>query len=97
RAAVTRLALAQVRPLLQAGEPGRASRVIGQLRDHGVRGPELQLLEETTKSWLTAQEQAEQGEFARAVQTVDHIQRLLLGPSATLEQFPQALQERQPG
>src|SRR5439155_6085921 len=59
RQALARLGLAQVRALLQAGEPARASRVIGQLRDHTVRGPELQLLEETTRNWLTAQEQAE--------------------------------------
>ncbi len=95
RQALTRLGLAQVRALLQAGEPQRASQAIGQLRDHAVRGPELQLLEETTRNWLTAQEQAEQGEFARALETIDHIQRRLLGPSGPLEQYRQALQERQ--
>src|SRR5438874_5577769 len=95
RQALTRLGLAQVRALLQAGEPQRASRAIGQLRDHAVRSPELQLLEETTRNWLTAQEQAEQGEFARAIETIDHIQRRLLGPSGPLEQYRQALQERQ--
>jgi hypothetical protein len=60
-----------------------------------VRSPELQLLEETTRNWLTAQEQAEQGEFARAIETIDRIQRLLLGPSGPLEQYRQVLQERQ--
>src|SRR5215813_11362783 len=95
RQALTRLGLAQVRALLQAGEPQRASRAIGQLRDHAVRSPELQLLEETTRNWLTAQEQAEQGEFARAIETIDHIQRRLLGPSGPLEQYRQTLQERQ--
>src|SRR5262249_53063388 len=71
------------------------SRVIGQLRDHAVRSPELQLLEETTRDWLTAQEQAEQGDFARAVGTVDRIQRLLLGPSGALGEVRPSLQERQ--
>jgi tetratricopeptide (TPR) repeat protein len=95
RQALTRLGLAQVRALLQAGEPQRASRAIGQLRDHAARSAELQLLEETTRNWLTAQEQAEQGEFARAIETIDHIQRRLLGPSGPLEQYRQVLQERQ--
>jgi FHA domain len=95
RQALSRLGLAQVRALLQAGEPRRASQTIGQLRDWGVRGPELQLLEETTRNWLTAQDLAEAGEFVRAVETIDHIQRRLLGPSAPLEQFRQSLDQKQ--
>src|SRR5258708_5673663 len=63
RQTLSRLGLAQVRALLQAGDPRRASQAIGQLRDHLVRNAELQLLEETTRNWLTAQEQAEQGDF----------------------------------
>jgi hypothetical protein len=94
RQALTRLGLAQVRALLQAGDLRRASQVIGQLRDHLVRHPELQLLEETTRSWMLAQEQAEQGDFTQALATVDRIQRLMLGPSAPLEQFRQGLEER---
>ena len=93
RQALTRLGLAQVRALLQAGDLRRASQVIGQLRDHLVRHPELQLLEETTRSWLLAQEQAEQGDFTQAIATVDRIQKLMLGPSAPLEQFRQGLEE----
>jgi tetratricopeptide (TPR) repeat protein len=95
RQALTRLGVAQVRALLQTGDPKRASQVIGQLRDHLVRNAELQLLEETTKNWLTAQELAELGNFAQAIQTVDRIQRLQLGPSTTLEQFRQSLLDRQ--
>ena len=94
RQALTRLGLAQVRALLQASDLRRASQVIGQLRDHLVRNPELQLLEETTRNWLTAQEQAEQGDFAQAIGTTDRIQRLLLGPSTPLEQFRQSLEEK---
>jgi hypothetical protein len=95
RQALTRLGLAQVRALLQTGDPKRASQVIGQLRDHLVRNAELQLLEETTKNWLTAQELAELGNFAQAIQTVDRIQRMQLGPSTTLEHFRQTLLDRQ--
>src|SRR5262249_39334019 len=94
RQALTRLGLAQIRALLQAGDLHRASQVIGQLRDHLVRNPELQLLEETTRNWLTAQDLAEQGDFAPAINTVERIQGLMLGPSAPLEQFRRALEER---
>jgi hypothetical protein len=95
RQALSRLGVAQVRALLQAGDPKRASRVIGQLRDQLVRHAELQLLEETTRQWLTAQDQAEQGDFAPAMLAIDRMQRLMLGPNAPLEQWRQTLLQRQ--
>jgi len=95
RQALTRLGLAEVRALLQAGNPRRASQTIGQLRDNLVRHPELQLLEETTRSWLLAIEFAEHGDFSQALETVDRMQRQMLGPTAPLEQMRQGIVERQ--
>lgn len=95
RQALTRLGVAQVRALLQAGEPARASHGLGLLHQRQARSPELQVLETATKDWLTAQEQAEQGDFAQALLTVDRLQRLLLAPSAPLERFRQSLEARQ--
>jgi hypothetical protein len=95
RVALTRLGIAQVRGALQAGDPKRAGQIIAQLRDHFVRNAEVQLLEETTKSWLMAQEMAERGEFGPALGAIDRVQRQLLGPPIPLEQFRQALSEKQ--
>lgn len=95
RQALTRLGLAEVRALLQANNPRRASQVIGQLRNNLVRHPELQLLEETTRSWLLAQELGEQGDFARALETISRMQRQMLGPAAALEQMRQTFAEKQ--
>lgn len=95
RQALTRMGLAQVRALLQTGEVTRAHQLLGVLRDRMVRTTELQLLEEATRNWLNAQDLAERGEFAPAVQIVERLQRLLLGPSAPLEKFYQSLAQRQ--
>src|SRR5262245_19573826 len=46
RQALTRLGMAEVRALLEAGEPGRAEEIITQLRNRSVQPPELQLLED---------------------------------------------------
>src|SRR5438874_11441129 len=56
RQALVRLGLAEVRALLQAGEPARASEVVGRLRERSVRQPELQLLDEGAKGWLAARD-----------------------------------------
>ncbi len=95
RQSLSRLGIAQVRAMLQAGEITRASQVLGQLHDRRVRGAEMQLLEEAARNWLHAQELAEKGDFAQALQTVERMQRLLIGPSAPLEKLYQSLQERQ--
>src|SRR5262249_15300969 len=67
RQALTRLGVAEVRALLEAGEPGRALESIAQLRDRLVNQPELKPLEEAAKDWTLARELAEGGEFAQAL------------------------------
>src|SRR5947199_5418312 len=51
RQALTRLGIAEVRALLEAGEPGRAAQAIAQLHDRLVNQPELKPLEEAAKDW----------------------------------------------
>jgi len=95
RQALVRLGIAQVRAMLEAGEPMRAAEIITQLRDRSVQQPELELLEEAAKSWGTAREQAGRGEFAQALQTVERVRRLLTGSVPPLEQFRRDLEKRQ--
>src|SRR5438445_2302645 len=92
RQALTKKGLAEVRQLLDAGEPGLAGDAIARLRERSVRQPELTLLEEAAKDWGEAQELAGRGEFARALQTVDRLRRLLPAPVRALDKFQRDLE-----
>src|SRR5262249_35868558 len=86
RQTLTRLGLAQVRALLEAGQPQRANEAIGLLRDRAVRAPELQPLEEAAREWGRCAELADRGEFAQARQGVERLRRLVMAP-AGLDRF----------
>lgn len=94
RQALVRLGLAEVRALLQAGEPGRAAEAAGRLRQRSVRQPELQLLEEAARSWLLARDQAGRGEIAPALEMVERVRRLLPGGAGPLEKFRAELETK---
>jgi hypothetical protein len=94
RQALTRLGLAEVRALLEAGEPVRAVEAVAQLRDRNVRLPELVPLEEAAGDWVVAREQAERGEFAQALQALERVRHLLHGASGALERFHNQLEDR---
>jgi tetratricopeptide (TPR) repeat protein len=94
RQALTRLGLAEVRALLEAGEPNRAVEAVAQLRDRAVRQPELEPLEEVARGWVKVREQAGRGEFAQALQNLDRVRRLAPGPLAALERLQNELEDR---
>jgi hypothetical protein len=93
RQALTRLGLAEVRALLEAGEPKRAVEAVAQLRDRAVRLPELEPLEEAAKGWATAREQADRGEFFQAILGAERARRLLPTPSPVLQRYLAHLEE----
>lgn len=95
RQALARLGLAEVRALLEAGEPGRAAETCAMLRERGVRQTELDPLEETAREWLRARDLADRGEFAWAAQLGERMRRLWAGPLGALDRFVQDLEERQ--
>jgi hypothetical protein len=94
RQALTRLGLAEVRALLEAGEPARATEAVARLRDRSVRQPEMQPLEEAAKGWTLARDQAGRGEFAQAFQVVERVRGLLAVPLGALERFQNDLEQR---
>jgi tetratricopeptide (TPR) repeat protein len=94
RQALTRLGVAEVRALLEAGEPARAAEAIAQLRDRLVNQPELKPLEEAAKDWAAARELAERGEFAQALETLERVRPRLTTPLGSLERFQNQLLER---
>jgi tetratricopeptide (TPR) repeat protein len=95
RQALTRLGVAEIRALLQAGEPRRAEEALVRFRERAARSPEVQVLDETAKDWLAARELADLGEFARALETLKRVARLLSGPNRVLEQFRGDVEKRQ--
>jgi hypothetical protein len=94
RQALTRLGVAEVRALLDTGEPGRAVEAIAQLRDRAVRAAELDPMEEGARGWARAQELAGRGEFAQALQELDRVRRLLPGPPIMLDRMQNDLEQR---
>ena len=91
---LTRAGLNEVRVYLRAGEPARAAEELSRLRERGVRTPEQNLLEDAAKNWMKAREQAGQGDFAQAMDTLEGVRRLLQEPTTPLEQFRQELSLR---
>jgi hypothetical protein len=94
RQSLTRRGLAEVRSLLEAGEPARAAAVIVQLRERAVRKPELDQLEQAVRDWTRAHDLADRGELAEAQRCTERASRLLATPPAALESFRRELQQR---
>lgn len=77
RLALVNVGLAQVRALLEAGEPGKATDAAVRLNERRVRHPDLTAFEEAAQGWVSAQGLAEVGEFARAIDAASRaLQRL---------------------
>jgi tetratricopeptide (TPR) repeat protein len=86
--------LLEARTYLRAGEPGKAVEVLSQLKDRGVRLSESNLMEEAAKGWLQARDQAGQGDFAQALDTLGRVDGLLREPNPPLERFRDELNQR---
>jgi hypothetical protein len=80
RQALVRLALVRARAALEAGNPLDAAAAAGRLRDHGAQTPDLDALEAVAQDWVTAAEQADRGEFLRAVAELDRLRPRLPQP-----------------
>ncbi|HZT80893.1 MAG TPA: FHA domain-containing protein [Gemmataceae bacterium] len=95
RQALARLGLAEVRALLQAGQPGRAVEAAGQLRDRLVNQPELVVLEEAARAWLEVSELAARGDHALALATVERARRLAPQAAEALGRLREDVERRQ--
>jgi tetratricopeptide (TPR) repeat protein len=94
RQALVRKGLADVQALLAGGDPNRATEAIQRLRERSVRHPDLRPLEDAAGAWVQAQQLADHGEFARAVQVVGKVRQLLPSAAAPLQQFERELDQR---
>ncbi|MFN4259192.1 MAG: FHA domain-containing protein [Gemmataceae bacterium] len=94
RQALTRLGMAEVRALLEAGEPGRAAETIVLMRQRGVQHPELNVWEDVAQNWVRVKELAAKGEFGPAAQGIEQLRQLLPERFARLERYQKELEEQ---
>jgi hypothetical protein len=94
RQALTRQGIEQSRSCLEAGEPARAAEILTGLRNRAVDHADLPGLEDVTKGWAQAREQATRGEFSSALATVERVRRLLPRRIDALEQFIKSLEQK---
>ncbi|HEY7154121.1 MAG TPA: FHA domain-containing protein [Gemmataceae bacterium] len=87
RQTLTRLGLAEVRALLQAGDTRQAEETVARLRERRVRSSELRVLEEATRDWLQARDLADRGELALARDAAERARRRLPDRPRVLEQL----------
>ena len=66
RDVLVRLALAEVRAMLEAGKPLQALEAIARLRERPADSPALPPLEEAARNWQSAIDHADRGEFELA-------------------------------
>lgn len=94
RQTLARFGLVQARAALEAGNPLEVLAAVTKLQDRGVRHPDLIQLETAAKDWTTAIELADRGEFLRAVAELDKLRSKLPVPSAALDRFRAAVEDR---
>ncbi len=92
RKALERLGLADVRALLQAGEPDKAAEGVAVLTAQAVRHPDLKWLDDAARSWGQARELAARGEFNQALGLAERARRLLPG-NAPLDAYRTELEK----
>jgi hypothetical protein len=92
RQELARRGLAEVRGLLETGQPDRAADAAALLRSRGVHQTDLLVLQEVAKDWALAREVAGRGDFNRALEAVERVRgRTRL---ARLDEFQADLRRR---
>lgn len=94
RESLTKQGIAEIRSLLEAGEPRRALETVARLGQRGVQQPEFQNLEEAVRDWVLAQELADRGELTVAEELFGRVRRTVnagTGPA----RFEASLKDRQ--
>jgi hypothetical protein len=94
RQELSKLAVAQVRGMLEAGRPVDAVAHVVRLRERGVRLPELDRFEAAAQEWVLADELADRGEFLRAQDQADRVAQKLPQPHTGIDRFRAELDSR---
>jgi hypothetical protein len=94
RDVLVRLALAEMRAMLEAGKPLQTLEAIARLRERPADSPALPSLEEAAKSWQTAIDHADRGEFELARPALARVRPQLGSRRAGLDRYEEQLNVR---
>ena len=94
RQVLTRFGLVQARGALEAGSPVAAVERVAQLRERGVRHPDLRRVEEAAQDWVLAAEMADRGDFLSALAALDRLRPILPCPPGGLDHYRAEVERR---
>ncbi len=94
REVLVRLALAEIRAMLEAGKPLRALEAITRLRERPADSPTIVPLEEAARNWQGAIDHADRGEFEQVRPALEKVRTHLGTRTAGLDQFEEQLNVR---
>lgn len=95
REKLTRLALVQLRAMLEHDSPREALEAVAFLREQGLRHPEMTLIQTCARDWRDAVNAADQGDFTRALQGLETLRPKLPCPPRGLEATIATIRERE--
>jgi hypothetical protein len=90
-----RLALAEIRAMLEAGKPIQALEAMGRLRERPAESPALAPLEEAAREWQAAIDHADRGEFEQAHPRLERVRTRLGTRTMGLDRYEEQLNVRQ--
>lgn len=95
RETLVRLALAEIRAMLEAGKPLQALEAIDRLKERPATATALPILEEAARDWQTAIDQADRGEFTQARVALDRVRPKLNNRTAGLDRYEEQVNQRE--
>jgi hypothetical protein len=94
RDVLVRLALAEVRAMLEAGKPIQALEAIARLRERPAESPALPPLADTARDWQTAIDHADRGEFDQTRPLLARVRTALGTRTSGLDRYEEQMNIR---
>ena len=94
RDVLVRLALAEIRAMLEAGKPLRALETIARLRERPADSPAIAPLEEAARGWQAATDHADRGEFELVRPALERVRPQLGTRTTGLDHYEEQLNVR---
>ena len=95
RDTLLRLALAEIRAMLEAGKPLQALEAIGRVRERPADHPALPALDEAARDWQSAMDHSDRGEFEPARPKLERVRTRLGSRTAGLDRYEEQLNIRE--
>ncbi len=91
---LVRLALAEIRAMLEAGKPLQALEAIGRLRERPSDPPALPALEEAARHWQSAIDHSDRGEFEQARPSLARVRPQMGARTTGLDRYEEQVNVR---